>query len=219
MWILNKIIERRDKILQNEIDNLNEIEKNKKSLISYVNTNGRITQGTPEDIKIMKSHEGLFKYVTRCGVERWGTQDDVECWEDEDLIALNKEKEEEKNKTINQVINHIENFESSIKWKSEEGYHAELQGYLKNHFPNAEVEVQTGASRPDIVIDNIAIEIKGVTDNSALNSIAGKIFKYSNYYDYIIIVIFEKNFSEPYFNEILAQVDIKYPNVKIIIKD
>ena len=116
------------------------------------------------------------------------------------------------------VIETIEKFQPTKKWGNEDSYHKELQGFLRAHFPNTKFEVQTGASRPDIVIENIAIEIKGPTDNQALQSLTDKCLRYSRYYKNMIIVLFEPRFSEGRFSELKKGMEEHFPLVKIIRK-
>ncbi|RJX15454.1 hypothetical protein CW703_05715 [Candidatus Bathyarchaeota archaeon] len=89
------------------------------------------------------------------------------------------------------VVEAIRNFEPSRRYRNEFGYHTELQGYLKSHFPGSKVELKTGSSRPDIVIGDIAIEVKGPTTSRELQTIPDKIIRYSRYYPKIIVVLFE----------------------------
>jgi len=81
------------------------------------------------------------------------------------------------------------------------------------------MEIQTGASRPDIVIDEIAIEVKGPTDNQALNTLTTKCLKYSQYYKHLIIVLFEPQFSESNYWEIVNGIKTYSPHVEVIRKD
>ena len=62
-------------------------------------------------------------------------------------------------------------------------------------------EVQRGSSRPDIVVGDIAIEIKGPTDNQGLITIADKINRYSQHFEHIIVVLFEVQIFERFYNE------------------
>ncbi len=52
-------------------------------------------------------------------------------------------------------------------------------------------ERKTRSSRPDIIIDNVAIEIKGPTDMDDLRSIPDKIMRYTSHYDVLIIVLYD----------------------------
>lgn len=158
--------------------------------------------------------KGLVKFVDRFGNEKWGKPSEIEKWEKEDKEAKIKES------LFNQVVESIKNFEPSRKYSNEFGYHTELQGWLKSHFQNSRVELKTGASRPDIVINNdIAIEVKGPTDNQALNTLTTKCLKYSIYYTHLIIVLFEPLFSESNYSEIVEGIKQHFPNVKVIRKD
>jgi len=115
------------------------------------------------------------------------------------------------------VENIIKSFKPSKKWRMERQYQDELYAWLKNEYPNTiEYEKQTGSSRPDLVIDDIAIEIKGPTGNSELNTLTTKFLKYSNHYPHFIIVLFDCNFSEGHFNEIYTGIKKFAPHVKII---
>lgn len=156
---------------------------------------------------------GLVKFVNRFENEIWGTPEEIEKQEKEDNEAKIKEAVQYR------IIESIKKFTPSRKYGNEFGYHTELQGWLKSHFNNAVVEVQTGASRPDIVIGNIAIEVKGPTDNQALNTLTTKCLKYSQHYTNLIIVLFEPIFSESNYNEIVNGLKRSFPNVEVIRKD
>lgn len=105
------------------------------------------------------------------------------------------------------------------QWGNENNYHIELLGWLKREFTDiVEYEVQSGASHPDLVIKDIAIEIKGPTDSQALNTIASKLLRYEQYYPIMIIVLFECNFSEQLFQEIQNGINKHFKNVTIIRK-
>lgn len=113
----------------------------------------------------------------------------------------------------------IRAFQPSRRYGNEFGYHTELQGWLKSRFSAAKVEIQTGASRPDIVVGPVAIEVKGPTDTNALNTLTTKCLKYGQYYKHLIIVLFEPRFSEQNYNEIVAGINARLPGVTVIRKD
>ena len=130
-----------------------------------------------------------------------------------------KVKEEQYKKLlISRVIDSIINFKPAKQWHNEDSYHKELLGWLKQPFPEILYELQTGGSRPDLVIGKIAIEIKGPTDDNALNTLATKILKYSQYYDHVIIVLFEPSFSERNYHEITRGIEKTYSHVHVIRK-
>lgn len=177
--------------------------------------------------KIKKQHEekqrvmGLIKFTDRFNKEKWGTPQEVELWINTEYENIQKCKEIElKESLFYRVIISIEKFKPSRMYKNEFGYHTELQGWLKHEFPESLVEIQTGASRPDIIINNIAIEIKGPTSNRSLDTLSTKCLKYTNYYTYLIIVLFEPYFSESHYNEIVEGIERNFPdNVKVVRKD
>ena len=115
------------------------------------------------------------------------------------------------------VVEAIRNFEPSRRYRNEFGYHTELQGYLKSHFPDSRVELKTGSSRPDIVISDIAIEVKGPTTRRDLQTIPDKIIRYSRYYSKIIIVLFEPKVNPRFLREWLKGLkETHFPRVKAI---
>jgi hypothetical protein len=156
--------------------------------------------------------KGLVNFSDRFGKVKWGSLEEIEEWKRRD------EEEEMKESLLYRVFNSIEDFKPSRKYKNEFGYHTELQGWLKAHFPSAKVEIQTGASRPDIIIDDIAIEVKGPTDSQALNTLTTKCLKYSKYYTNIICVLFEPSFTDKNFQEIQEGIASTFSNVSIIVK-
>lgn len=156
--------------------------------------------------------KGLFNFSDRFGKEKWGSLEEIEEWKRHD------EEEKMKESLLYRVFESIEDFKPSRRYRNEFGYHTELQGWLKAHFPSAKVEIQNGASRPDIIIDDIAIEVKGPTNSQALNTLTTKCLKYSNYYTNIICVLFEPSFTDKNFQEIQEGIDRTFPNVSIIVK-
>lgn len=117
------------------------------------------------------------------------------------------------------IAEEIENFVPTFKYENEIGYHTELYNELKSKFPEAESEVTTGASRPDIVIGNTAIEVKGPTGSQALNTLTTKCLKYSKYYENVICVLFAPQYTEKNFLEIKEGMARTFPNVSIIVKN
>jgi len=117
------------------------------------------------------------------------------------------------------VIDAIEQFEPSQNYRDEIGFHSELQGWLKAHFPSAIVEQQRGSSRPDIVIeDMIAIEVKGPTRRQDLITIADKCNRYMQHFENLAIVLFEVEVWDRFYEEWLTGINERYPEVVIIRK-
>jgi hypothetical protein len=117
------------------------------------------------------------------------------------------------------VIDAIRQFHPSRNYHNEQGYHIELQCWMKYNFPNAEMEHQTGSSRPDIVIDRcIAIEVKGPTRSQDLTTIADKCNRYLQHYPNLVVVLFEVEVNERFYTEWLKGIEDHYSNVKIVRK-
>jgi len=115
------------------------------------------------------------------------------------------------------VENAIRMFKPSRRYEYEIDYQNELYNWLSREF-QVQYEIQTGSSRPDLIIKNIAIEIKGPTRNRELDTLTTKFLKYSNHYPHFIIVLFDCNFTEGHFHEIYNGIRKFAPNVIIIRK-
>lgn len=122
---------------------------------------------------------------------------------------------------INRIIAEIEDFKPAREHlRLEYNYQLNLYGWLNKTFPTAKIEKQRGSSRPDIVIDDIAIEIKGPTKSRDLTTIADKCMRYGKKFpDELIIVLFEVETSNRFYEEWRDGIKEKYPQVKVIRKD
>ena len=119
---------------------------------------------------------------------------------------------------INQVVEAIEEFKPARRYKNEFPYQVELVGYLKSKFPHADIEQQKGSSRPDIVVGDIAIEVKGSTRTQDLKTIADKCMRYYQHFGELVIVLFEVDVYEPRYEEWKKGIKNTFPNVRIIKK-
>jgi len=167
--------------------------------------------------RLLQQSKGLIKFVSCTGDEKWGSQKEVENWEKADE-KIRQQIEQES--LPNKVVQAIKDFTPFRQYKNEFPYQLDLARYLKEKFPNVVIEQQKGSSRPDIVVGNdIAIEVKGPTDNNALNTLTTKCLKYSGHYQHLIIVLFEPTFSEGNYNEIINGMKRSFPEVKVVRKD
>lgn len=91
---------------------------------------------------------------------------------------------------LRELENKIKTFKPIRQYKEEKLYQAELVGYLKHEYPEVKIEETRDYSRPDIIIDDIAIEIKWPTDMSALKTLPDKINRYIPKWNYLFIVLF-----------------------------
>jgi len=126
--------------------------------------------------------------------------------------------ETEQIRKIKEIAKHIEEFTPSRQYRDEFGYHTELQGYLKAHYPQSKIEVQTGSSRPDIIIDSTAIEVKGPTASRDLSTIADKMLRYPQYYNHIIVVLFDVQTKDRRYNEWYAGITEHYRGKITVIR-
>ncbi|TMI54375.1 hypothetical protein E6H18_11015 [Candidatus Bathyarchaeota archaeon] len=108
----------------------------------------------------------------------------------------------------------IEGFRPAKRFDREIRYQDELYGYLLGRLgQGVAIEKQRGRSRPDIVVDEIAIEIKGPTTNQGLQTIADKIARYRLHFSGIVCVLFDVQ-DETHFQEWLR--GIQDPGVLVI---
>lgn len=86
----------------------------------------------------------------------------------------------------------IQGFRPAKAFDREIRYQDELYGYLLGKLgQGVTIEKQRGRSRPDIVVGEIAIEIKGPTTNQGLQTIADKIARYRLHFAGIVCVLFD----------------------------
>ena len=157
--------------------------------------------------------KGLSKFIDSFGAERWGTKKQIKEWRDTD------DKEMEKKKLVNQIYEKIREFQPFKDYSNEFSYQFELGGYLKAIFPNTKIEQQRGSSRPDIIISNVAIEVKGPTSHRDLDSVWSKCGRYYKHFEELIVVLFDVLVNERYYKEWEESLQEHFPNVKIIRKD
>jgi len=124
------------------------------------------------------------------------------------------------NEKYSQIINLISNFSPiGVNYPNELPYQIDLARYLKQYFPNTKVELQKGSARPDIIIDNIAIEIKGPTWENGLQTIADKCLRYPQYFEGgFVIVLFDVKVTNRYLNDWSNGIKQKFPEVTILKK-
>lgn len=120
---------------------------------------------------------------------------------------------------LQELINVIKEYRPIKPFRNEILYHTNLYTFLCEKISNEiKFEEQRGSSRPDIVVDNIAIEIKGPTDRGGLITIADKINRYSQFFDHIIVVLFEVEVFERFYYEWYDGIMKQYENQVTIIR-
>jgi len=121
-------------------------------------------------------------------------------------------------KLVNRVIEAIKRFKPFRKYNYEDIYQIDLARYLKFYFPSTKIEIQRGSSRPDIIIGNIAIEVKGPTTSDDLKTISDKCVRYHQYFNKLIIVMFDMNVSSRFYNDLKNGLKKHFPKVILIKK-
>lgn len=178
-------------------------------LIAYTE-NKKIKRREFESIQKSK---GLVNFIDRLGKEHWKKPSEVEKMKKEDAEAREKES------LLFRVVKEIEDYRPAReKLGLEYNYQLHLFGWLQKTFHSASFEKQKGSSRPDIVIDDIAIEIKGPTGGQELKTIADKAMRYSHHFSKIIVVLFELNVNSRYYDEWKSGLEKYHPNVEVIVK-
>jgi hypothetical protein len=101
-------------------------------------------------------------------------------------------KEDSIGETYRKVFSSVNEFKPLKNYHHEYSYQSELAQWMKSRFPDTNIEIQRGSSRPDVVVSGIAIEIKGPTGIKELRTIADKCMRYSQHFKSgIIIVLFD----------------------------
>jgi hypothetical protein len=120
---------------------------------------------------------------------------------------------------LSEVIQEIKSFEPHKELLQKElDYQKELYGWLKRRFGQTQFEVQRGSSRPDLLIDNIAIEIKGPTENKDLATIADKCTRYGQQFEKIIVVLFQIKVTYQYWKDWKNGIDTQFSQTTEIIE-
>jgi len=118
------------------------------------------------------------------------------------------------------VVSEIKVFKPLLPdYENELPYHIDLARWLQPKFPMLKVELQRGSSRPDVVIEDIAIEIKGPTTEEGLRSIADKCLRYHHHFKRMIVVLFDiQTKTSRFFNEWEEGLKKHFPDVMVIKK-
>jgi hypothetical protein len=137
------------------------------------------------------------------------------------LKEFTEEDVDQAQSLLTEIQKSIWEFKPLRKYFEEILYQDTLATHLRTKLSGREVviERQKGSSRPDIVVDNIAIEIKGPTNHQALDSVPSKCMRYRNHFPGgLIVVLFDVQVNDYYYNEWETSLKRTYPDVIIIRK-
>ena len=131
-----------------------------------------------------------------------------------------KEKTESKHSELfNEVVEEIKAFKTKVVAQHEQPYQFLLFGWLQQKFPDLKIEEQRGSSRPDIIIKDIAIEVKGPTEHKDLQTIADKLIRYNQHFKGgTIAVLFNVKVNERMYSEWRKGLEALHPDVVIFRK-
>ena len=124
------------------------------------------------------------------------------------------------NEQLLNLVKAIEEFPPVKHFDREELYHTNLYSYLcGRNFEDIKYEIQRGRSRPDMELGDIAIEVKGPTNNRALDTIANKMLRYLQHYNHIILVLFDVNVDSRMYKEWANGIIQQYGDKVTIIRN
>jgi hypothetical protein len=138
--------------------------------------------------------------------------------EETDRIKLIRQREERERNEKRKLINAIESFEPFKTYTDEKSFQIDLARWLHKEFPSIKIEESTGSTRPDIVVDDVAIEVKGPTGTVDLETIADKCLRYRKYYKKMIVVLFDVHVNDERYNDWLEGMKENFPDVIVIKK-
>jgi len=104
---------------------------------------------------------------------------------------IENEKKEHIPDFLNKLEEKIKEFKPLRKYQKEELYQTGLVSFLQNNYPDVKIEETRHYSRPDIIIEDIAIEIKWPTNMSSMKTLPDKINSYLPKWNYLFIVLFD----------------------------
>ena len=111
----------------------------------------------------------------------------------------------------------IREFRPLRRYDKEIFYQDSLASWLKSKFPNTDIEVSRGSTRPDIVVEGIAIEVKGPTYDKDLQTISDKCMRYCQYFPQgLICVLFNVYVNHHRYKDWEKGMKETFPDVKII---
>lgn len=126
--------------------------------------------------------------------------DEIES--ERELESIEEEDMSSDDPLYNEICTVIKSFTPLLKYDFELPYQIDLARYLKEKFPSTKIEVQRGSSRPDIVVDGFAIEIKGPTEQKDLDSIPSKCMRYPQHFKRgMIVVLFNLQTTDRFYDE------------------
>jgi hypothetical protein len=119
---------------------------------------------------------------------------------------------------LERSIHAIEGYSPTTVYPDSERYRAEMGAYLRENLSGHTVEVHDHWSKPPIVIDTIAVDVKGPADDHALETLSTNCLQYARSYRSLIVVLFDRRFSSDHYDDMIAKLEGIFQNVTVILK-
>lgn len=87
------------------------------------------------------------------------------------------------------LVSRIQSYDPPEAFDFETNYQSGLYSWLKEEFPQIRWEEQRGSSRPDLVLDEHPIEIKGPTTHEDLQTLADKTLRYRHKFSGTLVIV------------------------------
>jgi len=135
-------------------------------------------------------------------------------WKVKEITEIMKEGE---TNLLLEVEKIIREFRPLRRYEKEIFYQDSLASWLKSKFTDTDIEIPRGSTRPDIVVEGIAIEVKGPTFEKDLQTISDKCMRYCQYFpNGLICVLFNVYVSQQRYDDWEKGMKQTFPDVKII---
>ncbi len=169
-------------------------------------------------IKNKVSLDDIISYVKRSHINIRDILTDIDTKKAEwDVKELSEKIDEIGSNLFLELEKAIREFRPLRNYDQEIFFQDSLASFLKSKFSDTEIEVPRGSTRPDIVVEGIAIEVKGPTYDKDLQTIADKCLRYRQYFPKgMICVLFKVNVNQYRYEDWLRGMKQNYPDVLII---
>lgn len=198
---------------------LTKIRPSKKHWVDHIMGNISLSKIKEYAIKKNKLTPEIIEIEEKYKKERLEKFPEYENDKDEVLSSISLYPYDKK--LVEELVKAIDEYQPVKRFKNEELYHTNLHTYLSEKVSVVvSYEKQRGSSRPDLEVGNIAIEVKGPTDDRATQTIADKMLRYLENYNYIILVLFDVRLTDSRYQDLYNGIIRQYEGqVTIIRKD
>jgi len=173
-------------------------------------------------IKLRVKLDDIISYAKRNNVNIREIIQDIDNKKSEWQLKEFTEQDESLAQTLLiDVQKAIQEYRPARRYYQEILYQDTLVAHLTARLPERDVKIekQRGSSRPDIIVDNIAIEIKGPTTQQSIDTIASKCMRYKMHFPGgLIIVLFDVQVNDYFYNEWEKGLKRTFPDVIVIKK-